>query len=857
MAKQEKQAKQIKKAKEGKIKNFLNANKKLSILIFIAAFLFLVFISFRVWLGFHFLIIDDLVLNLEPQDKSLYIHYSEKPNITFSAEIENSFFCDASCSYEFEDLSEESIIGNGAFSTKGVEKNFKKSFQLSASRVGSGQKIYVFNIECNNIRKGYCKTNENIRKRSSFVTLNYGLSDYEKFLKSTLRENITKLSEKLLDIDIKMQELNDMSSKLGLYANLKELESDREILNRNYNDIVTEFKSLEKLWSEQNYLLLSEILNNTYNSRVLAIGQKIAEINSGISGIVDRHNSIAEGLNLFDNSLRSMDRILVFLNRADELLINSHKRLLSRISQSKLLIQPNNFENYTFFDKELLEINSSMENFVNESGSKFMHVYLGGLYYSNLEKSILCGIKGNCMSKSDFLAGLTDSLSVEDAEIGNLCASFGVIKEAYSMENNKSRELMKGYPDEVNSIIENAKSKKILIAKKNISNGISSIVPGNNTAAPLNILLDLGRVIQNFSEEIDYGNFRENEILSLVQLNLSNASSAYYSNYCSPNQLNLSGHYGSIILLEQLNLSNFKKGNFSPRIGITLAEDSPLCCVFRICKRCCERDQCSKDPALYPVLFLHGHAFNSGNSPEFSLDAFNKIQAKLQEDGYISAGTITPVSDYSGIMEGEWGLQSRPISVKGSYYRISYYNLSGYSLATQKSENIETYAIRLKELIGLLKFRTGKDKVIIISHSMGSLVARSYMQIFGDSSVYKLIMLDSPNKGISGQVSGYCPILGEKKECNDMSENSIFIKNLNDPLKIPKNAKLYNIIGIGCDIDGKTGDGIVTKENAELSYAKNYYINGTCSTTKPLHTAMLDINDYPEVYRTLRSILRN
>ena len=216
-----------------------------------------------------------------------------------------------------------------------------------------------------------------------------------------------------------------------------------------------------------------------------------------------------------------------------------------------------------------------------------------------------------------------------------------------------------------------------------------------------------------------------------------------------------------------------------------------------------------------------------------------------------------PVSDYSGIREGEWGAIPMPISVKGSYYSISYYNLSGYSLATQKSENIETYAIRLKELIDLLKFRTGKDKVIIISHSMGSLVARSYMAIFGDSSVYKLIMLDSPNKGVSGQVSSYCPILGEKKECNDMSENSIFIKRLNDPLKIPKNARLYNIIGIGCDMGGKTGDGVVTKENAELSYAKNYYINGTCSTTKPLHTAMLNIDKYPEVYRAIKSILKN
>ena len=59
----------------------------------------------------------------------------------------------------------------------------------------------------------------------------------------------------------------------------------------------------------------------------------------------------------------------------------------------------------------------------------------------------------------------------------------------------------------------------------------------------------------------------------------------------------------------------------------------------------------------------------------------------------------------------------------------------------------------LKELIDLLKFRTGRDKVVIVAHSMGGLVARSYMQIFGDEDVDKIIMITTPNKGVSGSVS--------------------------------------------------------------------------------------------------------
>ena len=44
----------------------------------------------------------------------------------------------------------------------------------------------------------------------------------------------------------------------------------------------------------------------------------------------------------------------------------------------------------------------------------------------------------------------------------------------------------------------------------------------------------------------------------------------------------------------------------------------------------------------------------------------------------------------------------------------------------------------------------------------------------------------------------------------------------------------------------KDGDAIVVRENAELDYAVNYHINGTCSRLKLLHTGILDVDKYPE-----------
>src|SRR5699024_7297877 len=46
-----------------------------------------------------------------------------------------------------------------------------------------------------------------------------------------------------------------------------------------------------------------------------------------------------------------------------------------------------------------------------------------------------------------------------------------------------------------------------------------------------------------------------------------------------------------------------------------------------------------------------------------------------------------------------------------------------------------------------VKKKTGKDKVIIISHSLGGLLGRAYISYFSPSSIDKLIMIGTPNLG--------------------------------------------------------------------------------------------------------------
>ena len=840
---------------KGKIKKLFVEHKKLAIALSIIALLMLSFAAYRIWLNLHFLITDDLILSLEPQDKSLSIHYDEKPNITFSAEIENSLFCDAYCSYEFKDLSAEPALDYSSFTSKGAGKKFEKTYALSPGRIGSGQKLYSFNVQCNNVKTWHCLTNENKRQRTAFVTLNYGISDYEQYLKDSLKENIINLANELSLLDISIQQLNSRFFELGFNLNLNELESDKEILNNEHNQMALEFENLERVWSEENYLLLSQLLNKSYDERIANVKEKAGNMSLKIGSVLARHNLIAESLNNMDGKLRSYNDTIAFLGKIGSPFIKTNKELLNRTSELKLMLYNNLFADYASMENDAGRLRLISDNFEKELNESFVNAYINGAYYSSLEGDIFCRVKGACMNETDFSSVLKNSLDAGYKKAENACLMLESLKNSYAIENNKSEQLMKNYnAAEAEPILEGAKNRIISIAKKNIFDKIKNLT-ADEANLPLGYLINISAAEENITEEINYGSLSEAEALSLMQLNFTNYSKNYYESYCRIKQeFNLAEHYGNETKAEAVN--DVDNRNFTSRISIELTPNYPVCCVFGECKRCCTQEECKSDASLYPVLILHGHSFNKDNSPEFSLDAFNKILSGLQLDGYISAGTITPVSDYSEIKKGEWGLPSKPIIAKGSYYLVSYYNIGGYSIATQKSESIETYAIRLKEIIDLLKFRTGKDKVNIIAHSMGSLVARSYMQIFGDDSVDKLIIIASPNKGISEKVSNYCPVLGEKKECNDMSTESIFIKRLNDPSKIPKNVKIYNIIGEGCDMGGNNGDGVVTKQNAEIGYAENFYINGTCSGAGLLHTQILDIDRYPEAYNIIKSALK-
>lgn len=283
--------------------------------------------------------------------------------------------------------------------------------------------------------------------------------------------------------------------------------------------------------------------------------------------------------------------------------------------------------------------------------------------------------------------------------------------------------------------------------------------------------------------------------------------------------------------------------------SFSLPDIKEKCCLYNKC------DFCGESNENYPVIFIHGHDFNRGVSADYSLNAFSYFQEKLDKDRKVLDAGEFYLS--TKIEDGRLSKINKKLSLRGSFYFDVFEEENKIVEIQTKTESIDNYAIRLRDLIDGVKRETGKDKVIIVAYSMGGLVSRRYIQLFGEESVDRLVLIAVPNKGVVSEVRNYCGYFGAELECKDLDSKSLFLNKLNRGKQpaIP----VYNIFGTGCSMkdDGgneKKGDGIVLEENAILENAKNMGIEGSCSGINLLHNEILS-EKYPSVYEELAEIL--
>jgi len=480
-------------------------------------------------------------------------------------------------------------------------------------------------------------------------------------------------------------------------------------------------------------------------------------------------------------------------------------------------------------------------------------------------------------------------------EISNVLYSFGnklteffenfdLMKNYFYNEgfDNKSKSLKESY-ESANVFLENA----ISLWKEQSFDELDGILELKNKSE--NLSNEIGKLRNDIFSNISfYNNLVGNLIISRERLSyLSNLS--FESSGCDALNKLISDYNSAVInfkdsfsledkaiisemIFNQVNEFNYTnvsgelcsldeeitRGNLTkldivyldfPFLNFSLDDPEPVCYFNGDCEKCLGDESSDKN---YPVLFLHGQSINEYISVGYSFDAFSEIKEKLVEEGYVDAGSIVLSSTTKG---GLWGKINSTMIMTGSYFFDTYKTENQEVTVSSNKEGIDTYAIRLKKLIELVKFKTNKNKVIIASHSMGGVVTRKYIQLFGGDDIDKAILVSSPNHGVEDKIRDYCAVIGPEASCNDLDKDGIFMKNLNNNLR--EEIPIYNIIGIGCNMGDDTGDGVIKNSSQYLEFAENYYFKGICDEInfKFFHESILFPELYPKVYDKIYEII--
>lgn len=839
----------------------INKNKIL-IIIIILIIAIIAFIIIRAKVTFF--MNDELVLQIEPLERSFSILNNESATANFTITNRNFVQCSSFCQIYFYDLKDKKLIYYKNSTLKHNAKMFLE-YNLTAKRNGEGQDLYSLEISCNNIKSLVCFSDEKKRQYTVLTSLNYNLTLNELEIKQTLKP---VLEESLYELK-KSKELfflaNDLVSRINTSTYHDNIKQELNKIEKELESLETNIDSSSKYYNEEKYILASDNFFKGSKERLSEIQSNITIIKNEIENIINLRNQIIYSI-LETNNLR--EKISKITNHHYSEYNKNHFFEIGNIEEAvgeiykiySLLLNdlPTNEQELSLAVERNNEIlYGSIENYQNEMyeglflslvssvliDTKKNETTNHSYYFENesyceiitqkIDKIKLLNSMSLSSRRNDFNFTLDEeNKSISDTELDYLK------EELYQKALRQVEEFINNYNYSENFSLDSFNEKKIKILER-IKNQ-----KANNTYEYF-ILSSL---------DID-------DRLKITFIDTTQYSS-YIENYCKDDDFYDEVKNQSIEKYLRSDFSNItdKKINDVPLYfeynTTVIKENVPICCTYGKCVSCCDTFECTKD--ITPLLYVHGHAFNEEHSPETTMAGFSDIQILLENEGYINAGRLDLGAQVDESNFGDWQRSERPVVVSASYYYTTYYSLGTYTITAQKSERIENYAIRLKEIINLIKFKTGSEKVDIVAHSMGGLVIRDYLYLFGDSDIGTIITINTPHNGISGNVEELCGVIGAKKECEDMYQDSIFLSKIKNS-NMNKRKDMYVIRSLGCKMENNQfGDGIVTNASGYLSGANNIVFYGNCtdSLNTNLHTDVLEPDKYPFIYKWIRDVLK-
>ncbi|HYD03432.1 MAG TPA: alpha/beta fold hydrolase [Alphaproteobacteria bacterium] len=849
-------------------------NKKTKTIILVGAFILLV-IFFLGFLRLNFMVGEQLRMTISPEYIETTVVSPGTLKIEVDVKVYNKFVCEATCNYVLADLSSNKLIDSGSFTSKAF-KNEQYTKDIFLDQKGYGSRLYLYKIQCTNEYSSLCPVQRDSLVRKSLVVASYtpDSAQLSALEYSTLAYNQT------LSNYIQASRLHSGTGEIISLLNLPVNTSQYHSIDSELSSLSDTMNNAINVWDSQDLLATkSYIDSNNLVSRSASLLTKVSSYNSNVVSIAKNHNSLVQDLSVLRNKMLDYSKALLIPEQLSGITSNNNPSNSPNASASikfnitKTISDYNVLIYYISSEYDYSNANATYNKLIASTST------LDSLIYSEISVSI---------------AELSVPLFVHSRIICDSNASkCGDYDESVFLDNSVAgfdsaeQKLMHlcNYSDKILS------DTLLQETPNNINQNQSSNQTGNETNSSISskadsvesLLLQYWRLSEYYSMApnvytLNYIDWVKSELLD--QHNISdpdsysnlaiNASQVYFNeeniliSEIEKITLSCSIWQNLTSLGLDLNVKTLPSNTYNESVlddpGLYDADIStrpipefvPQCCLFGKCQ------SCEKSPEKNPLIMLHGHAFLEDAHAYRSIEIFNDFEQKFSDDKlYYQSGMLIPSTPST---EGILGRYYLPASIKPTYYLETYNDLLGLTVSESKTTGIDTYALRLKEYIEYTKYMTGSEKVDIVAHSMGGLVVRRYLQIFGDENVGKVILIGTPNHGITERTYAFCKLFGATNECDDMKEGGLFLRKLNDQTNTAVVDEMYLVIGRGCDTDGEDGDGIVVAENSLIKSIPEeniLYVQGSCSGTNSLHNVLLDTSKYPEVYWFVKEKLKD
>lgn len=813
--------------------------------------------------------------------KQSTVNHGDQAEISYMVKSQNSF-CSMSCEAKIESslYSTDNIYfdlspGGSARLDYKVHAPTKKD----SNYLESGSLTYDLDITCNTIDSGlFCnyKEEDGSKSESTSYKLIYELSNTDKNNKEQLDKVLDSLINNVNDVNNKIKEVDSLYNNAKSTIKISNLNSKISSIE---NDLYSYLSSIENIESSYNKLDFSSAINK-YNSishfSKSSFESKINEIKNEISEVKEKHDSLVTELNLLVTNLNILneDAYLFKLDEEYDTLINDLSKIQSQI---KLL----SFNSYFSLEKEIISIDSEISSFKNEISLKKKSILnellgsideefskLGEFSNFNILGSAKSSIENYCNIFENELpnkfnnynlngiknTNLQNQIRIErNLEIDTYSSRWveleNIIKDINNLSSNKfDEELSLGCSIELSKLVNSSLGIDNIDEKISICSEFREELK-RNVEENRGLFSSIKFFFKNlFQEEItleehklpELNSFKDENEIFFSEISFSKESIDLNSKYCDIN-------------IETKTLSDLDKSNSlkSKTFNDNLIDS------FEINEGECANNNCYSNEEGFPILFVHGHLFDSDDDPmEKSIDTFTKLVNYISEEreNTFDAGKIVSAgSNYLGSSMS----QSRDTSLfRTTYYGEAYINSEGkFVWVDSKYESISYYADKLKEIIDSTLKLTDREKIKIVSHSMGGLVTREYIRKYGSDKIEVFIMIGTPNKGVEDEISSMCTGIvlswgnGAEIECGEMSKGSAFLNRLNDMSREELPEKTYIIAGQKSE--NNPSDGIVELKNTGTKglgsrvFTKNGVgcgFSGTC-----LHSQLIDPSINPEI----------